>query len=1104
MTSAKRFKKSAFIIIRMLFIGAAYFCPCRLFAQTDKEFWFVGPYVNGEGRDFNKPIMLRITASSAPATVTVSLPADPSFTPIVTNIGTNSTADIDLTPWINQIANTPANTVLNKGILIKSTTDITAYYEVVSSYCNCDPEVFSLKGRNALGTEFFISSQYDYDESPYYQASNSFDIVATQNNTHVTITPTKDIIGHNANIPFTVTLNAGQTYSAVAVDKTAAGHLQGSYITSDQDIAVTLKDDLVQVSSCADLIGDQTVPTSILGTDYVVTRGFLQPYDSVYILAVTDGTLIYQDGNSAPVATLSKGQSFVIDLSNNSTFIHSNKKIYVYQLTGNGCEVGSAIIPKLNCTGSQSVNIVRSSADMFSVMIVTKNGYQNNFTVNGNNTLISGTDFSAVPGSGGTYVSTRIDLSNFVPVGSAINFSNTAGKFSLGFINGGANDGTSYGFFSDFKSSNVQSSQTEICESDSAQLSAFGGVSYHWSPAIGLNNPNIANPKASPAANTNYKVIITSSDGCVDSAMVNVKVLTVKKVDTTVSVCSGDSYKFPSGKIISGAGTFSDTILYKTGCDSLITTVHLNITGVVPSVSISASENKICSGTPVNFTAIPVNGGASPAYQWLVNGNKQGTNSSVFSSSTLANGDKISCEMTSNAACATSIAATSNTVIVDVSPDVSPSVNIVASGNDVCQGSEVTFTATPVNGGNSPIYQWFVNGTMSGTNSPTFSSDALTSGDKVNCRLTSNAPCVARANATSNSITMIVNSLSSPSISIAASQNNICPGSFVTFTATPTNGGRSPIYHWLVNGNDAGASGATFIDNKLSNGDLVSCRLTSSNTCLTIPDAMSNSIAIIVSPSVIPSISISGSQNNICAGSTITFTAIPINGGATPNYQWLVNGNIAGSNSPVFSSSTLSNGDLVSCSMTSSSGCATPINVESNNIQINVFPLPSVDGGGNKTIAQGSSTVLTATASSDVSDITWSPSSGLDNEKILNPHASPLSSTMYTITVKTSDGCINTSSVMVTVLEDIFIPNTFTPNGDGINDKWDIKNLKDYQRCTVRIFDRWGSEVFSSIGYYTPWNGTRNGKLLPFGTYYYIINLNNGTRPFSGFVALIR
>jgi gliding motility-associated-like protein len=87
---------------------------------------------------------------------------------------------------------------------------------------------------------------------------------------------------------------------------------------------------------------------------------------------------------------------------------------------------------------------------------------------------------------------------------------------------------------------------------------------------------------------------------------------------------------------------------------------------------------------------------------------------------------------------------------------------------------------------------------------------------------------------------------------------------------------------------------------------------------------------------------------------------------------------------------------------------------------------------------------------------------------------------------------------------DIVIPNTFTPNNDGINDLWDIKYLATYANCTVQVFNRWGQNVYSSLGYETPWDGTYKHSPLPTGTYYYIIDLKTGAKPYSGFVAIIR
>jgi gliding motility-associated-like protein len=84
------------------------------------------------------------------------------------------------------------------------------------------------------------------------------------------------------------------------------------------------------------------------------------------------------------------------------------------------------------------------------------------------------------------------------------------------------------------------------------------------------------------------------------------------------------------------------------------------------------------------------------------------------------------------------------------------------------------------------------------------------------------------------------------------------------------------------------------------------------------------------------------------------------------------------------------------------------------------------------------------------------------------------------------------------------IPNTFTPNGDGINDTWEIDALQAFPNCTVAIYTRWGQQVFKSTGYAKPFDGNYNGKELPVGTYYYVISLTNNSPPVAGFVTIIR
>ncbi|MFD2873271.1 gliding motility-associated C-terminal domain-containing protein [Mucilaginibacter ximonensis] len=86
----------------------------------------------------------------------------------------------------------------------------------------------------------------------------------------------------------------------------------------------------------------------------------------------------------------------------------------------------------------------------------------------------------------------------------------------------------------------------------------------------------------------------------------------------------------------------------------------------------------------------------------------------------------------------------------------------------------------------------------------------------------------------------------------------------------------------------------------------------------------------------------------------------------------------------------------------------------------------------------------------------------------------------------------------------IVLSNSFSPNGDGINDTWIIKNIEGFPNCVVQVFSRYGSSVFYSVNYPTPWDGRLKGVDLPVGTYYYIIDLKNGSRPATGWLAIIR
>lgn len=387
---------------------------------------------------------------------------------------------------------------------------------------------------------------------------------------------------------------------------------------------------------------------------------------------------------------------------------------------------------------------------------------------------------------------------------------------------------------------------------------------------------------------------------------------------------------------------------------------------LTPSVTITAVPgNNICAGTSVTFIPTVVNGGPSPIYDWRINNVSVGSNP-TFTSATLNNGDNITCTITSNALCVTPTTATSNTITMTVNPNVTPTVVVTASpGTTICFGTPVTFTATVTNGGPTPTYQWYKNNFPVGTNTNTYVDNTLATGDAITCTITSNALCANPTTVTSTPIIMTVNPIAIPTITISASpSNNICAGTNVTFTAVITNGGPSPVYSWTVNGNPVG-SGPSYSSATLSNGDVVACTLTSSAVCATPATLTSNTITMTVSPPVTPSVSITASPGNvICAGTSVTFTAAPVNGGPTPTYVWTVNGNPVGSNSATYTTTTLAAGDIVNCTMTTSFACATPATVTSNNITMtvnpSVAPTISISVNPGNVICAGTSVTFTA------------------------------------------------------------------------------------------------------------------------------------------------
>jgi gliding motility-associated-like protein len=111
------------------------------------------------------------------------------------------------------------------------------------------------------------------------------------------------------------------------------------------------------------------------------------------------------------------------------------------------------------------------------------------------------------------------------------------------------------------------------------------------------------------------------------------------------------------------------------------------------------------------------------------------------------------------------------------------------------------------------------------------------------------------------------------------------------------------------------------------------------------------------------------------------------------------------------------------------------------------------------------------------------------------------------LAVRNDIGCTDSTSQAWLIVEPdkvLQVPNAFSPNNDGVNDRWELTGLRGIPGCQVEIFNRWGQQVYESIGYEKPWDGTWKRKQLPAGTYYYVIRARVKDRPYTGWVALLR
>ena len=398
-------------------------------------------------------------------------------------------------------------------------------------------------------------------------------------------------------------------------------------------------------------------------------------------------------------------------------------------------------------------------------------------------------------------------------------------------------------------------------------------------------------------------------------------------------------------------------------------TPTITINPILPvSVSITSddADNLICATTPVTFTATVVNGGATPSYQWRVNGVNAGSNSPTFTTSTLTNGQTVTCVVTSSELCTSGNPATSNGIATSVNaqPQVSSFPNV-----GVCSGNQAALTIT-TNAGTGPFSITYNPGGVTQTGivsgQPFLTTNTYSSATTITLLSITDANGCTRTSAngftdaTAN-ITMNAAGPSGTSLAISGA-TAVCPGQQSTVTLTSTtaalaNSGPYNIHYTLgapnattsavvsvtMSNQGNGTRLGTFTTPALANSGSTPITITgiqSGSGCITSVN-VTGSITVNTPVPVSVSIASNDADNIICAGQSVTFTATPVNGGTTPSYQWRIGATNVGTNSPTFTTTALADGNVVTCILTSNIACASGSPATSNAIIPTVNPAPS-------------------------------------------------------------------------------------------------------------------------------------------------------------------
>jgi gliding motility-associated-like protein len=309
-----------------------------------------------------------------------------------------------------------------------------------------------------------------------------------------------------------------------------------------------------------------------------------------------------------------------------------------------------------------------------------------------------------------------------------------------------------------------------------------------------------------------------------------------------------------------------------------------------------------------------------------------------------------------------------------------------------------------------------------------------------------------------------------------------CEGGSITLTA-----GGGTQYLWAGPNNYTATAASITINNAgLGEAGTYNVTVTNTTTC-----SSTGSTNVVINPA--PVATVAFTDTAVCVGNSIQLSS---SGGTS--YEWLPAAGLSGANipAPLASPSMLTR---YSVKVSNTLGCS-----DTAFVNVRVYSKAVAHAGPDKTIIGGGSATLSGSIEGNYLSFNWSPITNLDNPLVLSPTSTPPADVAYILTAVSNNGCgVSRDTMFVKIYKDIYIPNAFSPNGDGINETWNIPALDAYPGFELFVFNRYGQLVFKNSRTRQPWNGTFKGNALPIGAYPYLIKLNVANKIFKGTLMLL-